>query len=80
MNAHTCSPRILATIAGYRRLCAELEAENQALRFQNQQLRSGANERVASIFDPLDVGELIVLSPTWSNVAATSADLALITH
>lgn len=40
MNAHFHPSRRTATIIGYRRLCDQLEAENENLKHQIQELRS----------------------------------------
>ena len=40
MSKHiSCPPRAIATITWYRRLCAELEIENQELRAESRELR-----------------------------------------
>jgi len=54
MNAHFNPSRQIATIIGYRHLCDQLEAENQVLRIQIQELRSRLCGRVAPAFAPLD--------------------------
>jgi hypothetical protein len=54
MNMHFNPSRQIATIIAYRHLCDELEAENQALRIQIQELRSRPCGRGAPAFAPLD--------------------------
>jgi hypothetical protein len=55
MNSHiSCPSRTSATITGYRRLCDELETENQALKIQNLELRAQLCERIAPTFGVFD--------------------------
>jgi hypothetical protein len=55
MNSHiSCPSRTSATITGYRRLCDELESENQSLRIQNLELRAQLCERIGPTFGLLD--------------------------
>jgi hypothetical protein len=66
MNKHiSSSPRAVATIAGYRRMCAELEVENRALKIQNLELRAQLYDRSAptfNLFDGFDDAEVIAVS------------------
>jgi hypothetical protein len=63
VNKHiSCQPRAIATITGYRQLCAELEIENQALKAQNLELRAKLCGRIAPAFEPLDDPEAIAPS------------------
>jgi hypothetical protein len=52
MSARPNPSRQMATIVGYRRLCTELETENQALRKEIQELRAQGPGRPASLFAP----------------------------
>ncbi len=76
MNTHISHPlRLFATIDGYRRLCGELEAENQALKFQNRELRARLDQRIVPTFDRFDgIADFEVVAPSLrrSNVAAMS--------
>jgi len=52
MHKHiSCPPRAIATISGYRRICADLESENLALKLQNLELRAQLRRDAASTLD-----------------------------
>jgi hypothetical protein len=58
-------PRAIATITGYRRLCVELEIENQELNAENRELRAQLCGRIAPKFEllnKLDNSESIAFS------------------
>jgi hypothetical protein len=54
MNIYSAPSRRISTIIGYRHLCDELEAENQALTIQLRELRARLCDRVAPAFAPLN--------------------------
>jgi hypothetical protein len=74
MNKHiSCPSRTIETISGYRRLCDQLETENEALRLQNLELRALLNRRVAPTFDFADGFDSGIIN-SLSELTAGSAD------
>jgi hypothetical protein len=70
MNARSNPSRTTATIIGYRHSCDELEAENQALIVQIQELRARLCGRIPPAFAPLGS-----LHSTEGNIRVTAGRL-----
>jgi hypothetical protein len=75
MNKHiSCPSRAIETISGYRRLCDQLETENEALRVQNLELRALLDRRIAPTFDFAGEFDSGVINASLGELTARSAD------